>query len=259
MSAQVHVLASGSTGNATYVALGGAKVLVDAGISARRIQKGLESIGVAVSELDAVVLTHEHRDHVLGLGTLTRRHGVPVYARPAAWQAMKGKDKMEASCCRDLPERLHIGGVDIHTFPISHDAADPVGFNFFHHDVKCSVATDLGFATETVVRALAYSDILVLEANHDVNMLEGGSYPWHLKQRILSNRGHLSNDAAAWLLAKLPKKKQTEVFLAHLRQENNRPQLALETVETILRSQSVGEEENNIRLLLTYPDQMTSL
>ena len=149
--------------------------------------------------------------------------------------------------------------MDIHTFPISHDAADPVGFNFFHHDVKCSVATDLGFATETVVRALAYSDILVLEANHDVNMLEGGSYPWHLKQRILSNRGHLSNDAAAWLLAKLPKKKQTEVFLAHLSQENNRPQLALETVETILRSQSVGEEENNIRLLLTYPDQMTSL
>lgn len=252
------MLASGSAGNATYLSLGGAKVLVDAGISARRIQKGLEAVGVSVGDLDAVLLTHEHRDHVLGLGTLTRRHGVPVYARPAAWQAMRGKDKLDASCCRDLPDRLHLGGVDIHAFPIPHDAADPVGFNFFHHRTKCSVATDLGFATETVVRALAHSDVLVLESNHDVCLLEGGAYPWHLKQRILSNRGHLSNDAAAWLLAKLPKKERLHVFLAHLSQENNRPQLALETVEAILRSQCC-HEDHDIRLTMTYPDQMASL
>lgn len=258
---QIHVLASGSTGNATLIRMAGANILVDAGISCRRIKNALAAVGTAVEDLDAVLVTHEHRDHVAGLPTLSRKYRLPIYARPAAWQAMDNDGIgacVAGECRRDLPASLDIGKLKIEPFSLSHDAADPVGFSFYHSHQKCSLATDLGFVTDTVKKGLALADALVLEANHDVDMLKQGKYPWFLKQRILGNRGHLANTDAGWTLARLPRKSHCHVFLAHLSQENNRPELAEATVAGILGEQGC-QLGKDITLSLTYPDQTASL
>lgn len=253
---QFHVLASGSTGNSVFIEMEGAKILVDAGISARRIKNALSSIGTNVEELDGILITHEHRDHISGIATLTKKYRLPVYARPAAWDAMYCRADIPDECRRNLGDSLDIGTVKIEPFSISHDAADPVGFNFFQGDFKASVATDLGFVTDGVKKALALSDVIVFESNHDVEMLKSGSYPWHLKKRIMSNRGHLSNYDAGWTLARLERKKRTKVFLAHMSKENNRPEIAERTVSEILKEQGCDSE---IDLKLTFPDQISSL
>lgn len=255
---QIHVLASGSTGNATFIRLGDANILIDAGISARRIKNSLAAIDMNVEDLDGVLITHEHRDHVAGLTTLTKKYRLPVYTRPGTWQAMYCRKDLPTECCFDLESSLEIKSVKIESFDILHDAADPIGFNLYYKDTKCSLATDLGFVTNTVKTALSGADAIVFESNHDVEMLKTGSYPWHLKKRIMSNRGHLSNVDAGWTLAKLDRKSHTDVFLAHLSQENNRPELAQRTVEEILTQQGcvLGEE---VAIKTTYPDRTASL
>lgn len=257
---QIHVLASGSTGNATLIQMAGANILVDAGISARRIKNALAAVDTAVEDLDAILVTHEHRDHVAGLPTLSRKYGLPIYARPAAWQAMDGDgigSGIAGECRRELAASLDIGALKIEPFSLSHDAADPVGFSFFYRHEKCSLATDLGFVTETAKKGLAFADALVLEANHDIDLLKQGNYPRFLKQRILSNRGHLANTDTGWTLARLPRKSHCHVFLAHMSQENNRPELAEATVAGILREQGC-EIGRDITIALTHPDQTAS-
>lgn len=255
---QIHVLASGSTGNATFIRLGNANILIDAGISARRIKNSLTSIGMNVEDLDGILITHEHRDHIAGLTTLLKKYRLPVYTRPQTWQAMYCKDQLPQECYCDLGASLTIKDVKIEAFDILHDAADPVGYNLYHKDTKCSLATDLGFVTNTVKNALSGADAIVFESNHDVEMLKTGSYPWHLKKRIMSNKGHLSNDDAGWTLSKLDRKNHTDVFLAHLSQENNRPELAQRTVEDILTQQGcvLGKD---VSIKTTYPDKTASL
>ncbi|HWR38885.1 MAG TPA: MBL fold metallo-hydrolase [Patescibacteria group bacterium] len=251
---EIHVLASGSTGNATYIRMGDTRLLVDAGISARRIKLGLAEVGVAPENLDGIFITHEHRDHVAGLVTLLKKYRLPLYTRPATWESMYCRDQLPAECFRPLELSLEIGSVIAEAFSISHDAADPVGFSFCRRDMKCCVATDMGFITESVKKALAHSDVLVLESNHDVDMLNNGEYPWYLKKRILSNRGHLANTDTGWMLARLPKKQRTEVFLAHLSKENNRPELARATVQNILNEHDCRQAAS-ITLHLTHPDR----
>lgn len=255
---QAHVLASGSTGNATLLQFDKTNLLVDAGISARRIKNSLADLRVNVEDIDGVLITHEHRDHVAGLPTLIKKYRLPVYARPAAWDAMYCRDVLPEECRFSLNESLDIGNVKIEPFSISHDAADPVGFSLYSGSVKCSMATDFGFATDTVKNALKESDVIVLESNHDIDMLRTGTYPWYLKRRIMSNRGHLSNMDAGWLLARLDKKARSKVFLAHLSQQNNRPELAEATVSSILQEQGcqLGAE---VELKLTYPSRTASL
>lgn len=251
---QVSVLASGSAGNAIFVRIGRTKLLVDAGISARRIQAGLAVLGVAVAELDGVLITHEHRDHISGLTTLTKKYQLPIYARPDTFRSMYCRATLDDGCCNDIGACFGVGGLKVETFNISHDAADPVGFSIYGNDsygnaIKCTVATDLGFVTSSVQQALDHSDVLVLEANHDVDLLRKGSYPYYLKQRILSNRGHLSNNDAAWALVRMKKRGHTKVLLAHLSEENNRPAVAQETVCTIVRQQGYDlATEFDIRL-----------
>lgn len=252
---QVHVLASGSTGNATFIEMGQTKLLVDAGISARRIKAGLATLGTAIEELDGILITHEHRDHINGLPTLTKKYKTPVYANADTFDAMYCRKLLPDCCCNVITAGLDIGTVKVEPFSISHDAADPVGYSMFYRSSKCSVATDLGFVTETVKKAIAYSDVLVFEANHDVDLLKNGSYPWHLKRRIMSNRGHLSNIDAGWTLARMARSKPAKVFLAHLSQENNRPEIAETTVRGILSEQSC-ELEVDIDVRLTYPDRI---
>lgn len=256
----VHILASGSTGNAALIQMGGANILVDAGISARRIKVALDAVGTAVDDLDAILVTHEHRDHVAGLPTLSRKYHLPIYARPAAWECLDRElpQPVDADSRRLLGSSLDIGKVKVEPFSLSHDAADPVGFSFHYRSQKCSIATDLGFVTDTVKKALALADVLILEANHDIDMLKQGSYPWFLKQRILSNRGHLANTDAGWTLARLPRKNHCHAFLAHISQENNRPDLAEKTVADILGGEDcrLGKD---ITLHLTFPEQTASL
>ncbi len=255
---QIHVLASGSTGNATFIEMENTKLLVDAGISTRRIKQSLEKLGTKIEDLDGVLITHEHRDHVNGLTTLLKKYHLPTYARPDTWQSMYCRETLPQDCCRELPDSLDIGKVKVEPFAISHDAADPVGFRLYSGSTKVSFATDLGFVTPTVKEALALSDVLVLEANHDVEMLKNGSYPWYLKKRIMSNRGHLANTDAGWTLARLNRKAHTDVFLAHLSRENNRPELAEETVAAIL-TQEGCQLNKDITLHRTYPEQIAGI
>lgn len=234
---RVSVLASGSAGNAVYIQIGETKLLVDAGISAKRIQVGLADIGVAVEDLNGVLITHEHRDHINGLVTLTKKYKLPIYTRADTFRSMYCRASILEECCHPVGDQFGIAGLKVETFNIPHDAADPVGFSIYGKDIKCTVATDLGFVTSSVQKALDHSDVLVFEANHDIEMLKNGAYPQYLKQRILSNRGHLSNNDAAWALVRMKKRKHTKVFLAHLSEENNCPAIAHDTICTIMQRQ----------------------
>ncbi len=253
---EVHVLASGSTGNATYVQIGQARILVDAGISTRRIQQSLVKLGTSIAELDGILITHEHRDHIYGLETLMKKFRIPVYATIKTWDSMYLRSRLPDAYCEELKPVMTLQDVRVEPFRISHDAADPVGYCLYHNKLKCSMVTDLGFVTEGVQQALALSDVLILESNHDVEMLKQGSYPWYLKKRILGNRGHLSNLDAGWLLTRLERKHHTHVFLAHMSRENNTPEMAESTVNDVLKSQNIADE---FSIYLTYPNVVSSL
>lgn len=255
---RICVLASGSSGNATFIQMGETKLLVDAGISARRIQTELKSVGVDASELNGILITHEHRDHIAGLAALTRKYKIPVYTRTRTFHSMYCRGQIDRECQNEILNCLAIGGVRVQPFSVPHDAADPVGYSFFHGGKKCTVATDIGFVTETVQKALDDSDAVVLESNHDVELLRNGSYPRSLKQRILSNRGHLSNQDAAWALVRMKKKRHVDVFLAHMSDENNRPELAYQTVAGIIQKQGY-ELRSDLDLYLTRPDAAVAL
>lgn len=230
-------LASGSSGNAVYIADEDTKILVDAGLSGRAIVSGLESIGVAGAELDAILVTHEHNDHIKGVGVLSRRFDLPVYATEATWQAMPagiGEIREENRCYITAGGGIDIGSQKIEVFGTSHDAADSVGYSFSDRRHKISLTTDTGCLNNQIRQRLLDSDMLIFEANHDLQMLKSGHYPWSLKQRILSDRGHLSNMAAGYCLASLVSGQTKAVVLAHLSSENNCPDLAYSTVAAVL-------------------------
>lgn len=233
---RILVMASGSKGNAIFVETDGKRFLVDAGISASRIKNSLASVGVAPTELDGLLLTHEHRDHAAGLSVLVKRYRLRVFARRKTLLGLR--EELPDEVCTVIDDGFTLGGVRVKAFSAMHDAADPVGFTLTGSE-KIAVATDLGFVTNSVQTAIEGADALIIEANHDVASLKSGSYPWRLKQRILSNRGHLSNSDAAWAVARM-KKTPKEVILAHLSEENNRPELARTAVETVLKRQGIA-------------------
>ena len=237
---RVAMLASGSKGNAAYIELDGTRLLIDAGISARRITRSLADLGVDAASLDGVFITHEHSDHIKGLPTLLKQYHLPLFAPPATLRAIRESLAVPEDTFTPLTGNVMLGAVSVKSFSTLHDAVSPVGYAVCGSE-KCALATDLGFLTNDVMTAIEGADALILEANHDRELLQRGSYPWHLKQRILSNRGHLSNSAAAWALVRL-KKRPRAVFLAHMSQENNRPELVEETVRTILAQQNVRQE-----------------
>lgn len=234
---KIYSLASGSKGNCLLVTAGETKILVDMGISCRKLQNKLAQIGYQISDLNGIVITHEHQDHVAGLRTLMKNHDVNVFAKTNTWRSMKCWHELRRNFCQVLPETMLLGQVLVDNFAIPHDAAEPVGFNFNWGREKCSVVTDIGFPSNLLKEKLKNTDCLVIEANHDLNMLNVGLYPEVLKQRIKSNRGHLSNLDAGWLLNEVIEGKPMRVMLAHLSQENNLPSLALNTVTDILKKQ----------------------
>ncbi|HOB11565.1 MAG TPA: MBL fold metallo-hydrolase [Syntrophomonadaceae bacterium] len=255
---QVHVLASGSTGNAVLLRFGSTQLLVDAGISARRIEQGLAEVGVRAADLDGILITHEHRDHINGLDVLVRRHHIPVYAREKTWEQIACRPRLPLQCCQSFQGAFDLKGVWVEPFSTSHDAADPVGFAFCYGKKRCVLATDLGVVTPQVESTLHNAQVLILESNHDLDMLHRGPYPPYLKQRIRSNKGHLSNHDAGKVLSRLKRNETMHVFLAHLSQQNNDPLLAKKTVSYFLSKAGcqVGDE---VILHLTFPDRTASL
>ena len=239
-------LASGSSGNCLLVSDGRTRLLVDAGISARRICRGLKDLGVDPTELAGVLITHEHTDHIAGLATLTKQLHLPVYTS-------RGTGRQLCYRIAFLEEVLHtfsagesfsVGGLGVESFATSHDAAESVGYVLSGGGKRAAVATDLGYVTEEVSRAVRGADLLVAEANHDEEWVRSGPYPYYLKARILGDRGHLSNEAGAALARSAVESGARTVVLAHLSAENNTPARAYDTVYAALEraGASVGQD-----------------
>lgn len=260
MALRFSVLSSGSTGNAILVANDEAKVLIDAGLSAKRIEQLLAEREVSPSELSAVFVTHEHSDHIKGLGAFSRKHGLPVYANKATWEEM---DRSVGEIAPDNRRVLDTGSVaEIHSlsvesYAISHDAAEPVGYCFYNGSEKLGLATDLGYMSDKVKAQLRDCDVLILEANHDIELLRMGRYPWNIKRRILSDIGHLSNETAAEGLYEILSSRLRRVYLAHLSRDHNMLDLARMTVSGVLEQYGVRCGENGPALMDTYHDRPT--
>lgn len=228
-------IASGSSGNCIYVGTQEAALLVDVGISAKKAQVGLATVDRSPAELDGILITHEHSDHIKGIGVMARKFGIPIYGTKGTLDAVKNCPSLgkmdEGLFCEIRPdEAFQIKDITIHPFEIPHDAAQPVAYRLESGEKAVAVATDMGTFNEYIISHLRNLDAVLLEANHDVRMLQAGGYPYYLKQRILSDRGHLSNENAGRLLCSILHDHLQEIYLGHLSQENNYEALAYETV-----------------------------
>jgi phosphoribosyl 1,2-cyclic phosphodiesterase len=253
MCVTVSVVASGSRGNCALVASSRTKILVDAGISCRETFKRLKALGENPAELSAILITHEHSDHVYGLAVLARKLSIPVFmtgATHAAWARAQRNEKGERPQLSQLERfesghRFQVGDIEVKPFTIPHDAADPVGFTFRVEGSKVSIATDLGYLPPNVRDHLRGSDVLIMESNHDVEMLRGGPYPWSVKQRVASNVGHLSNEKLADFFTGDYDNHAAFVILAHLSEQNNHPEIARREAEQAL-AQRGGLFQNRV-------------
>ena len=246
-------IASGSSGNCIYVGSDEANILVDAGISGKKIENGLKELSVEPKSLDGILVTHEHIDHVAGLGVMARRYHLPLYMTEKTAQAVcniKSVGKIDHELFQMItPDRpFRIRDITIDATSIWHDAADPVCYTTESGGVRASIATDMGNYHEGIVEKLKGSDILFIEANHDINMLQVGPYPYYLKRRILSNRGHLSNERSGQLLCDIMTENTREVFLGHLSKDNNYSELAYETVKISLLENGMVPEEFHMQV-----------
>jgi phosphoribosyl 1,2-cyclic phosphodiesterase len=245
MGVSVSVLASGSRGNTAIVESSSARILVDAGVSCRETFKRIKSIGREPREISAILITHEHSDHVYGLATLAKKLNVPVFMTGATHQAWARALRDEAG---ELPklEKLElfaagrafqVGDITVMPFTIPHDAADPVGFTFRADGTKVGIVTDLGYMPASVRDHLRGCDVLMIESNHDLEMLRVGPYPWSVKQRVMSRVGHLSNESLAQFFEQDYDRAASYIVLAHISQENNHPEVALRAAENALGAQ----------------------
>lgn len=243
-------LFSSSGGNCVYIGTGENGILIDVGRSNRQTEKALFEIGVDPKKISAVFVTHEHTDHIAGLEVFTKKHKVPVYSSAGTLMALKGKGMFN---CGQITQTVSFSGVSISDmlivpFKTSHDASDPLGFVIHMPDGrKTAIVTDTGVISEEILNAISGCDLIYIESNHDETMLREGSYPYQLKKRILSDKGHLSNDDCDTVLTKLIKKGSTRFVLAHLSRENNLPSLAFNGAESALLK--VGARINRDYLL----------
>lgn len=250
MSVRFCPISSGSSGNSLYIGSGESHILIDAGLSGKRIQEKLKALSVDADEIRAIFITHEHSDHIQGAGVLSRRFDIPLYASENTWRTMLYNDMVGKIAPHNIKTFSHgqpvsIGGdLRLMPFKTSHDASEPSGFNIFAGEYKMSVSTDLGIATDSVLESIYDSDVLLVESNHDIEMLKNGPYPWPLKKRILSEHGHLSNVSCGKLLTDIFSHRIKHVFLGHLSEENNKPLLAYDTVKSILYANKINPEKD---------------
>ena len=232
---EIFSIGSGSSGNSVFVGTGNTHFIIDAGLSGKRIEEGLNRNSLSSRDLSGILVTHEHNDHVAGLGVMARRYGLPIYATPKTIEAIKNTEtlgKIDESLFVEIEKdrEFTLGDLSIKAISVSHDAADPVGYIFSDGRKNAAVVTDLGKYDDYIIENIRGMNVLFLEANHDKNMLEVGPYPYYLKMRILSDNGHLSNEATGTLLSSVIGDETQHIFLGHLSAENNYPELAYETV-----------------------------
>lgn len=240
-------LFSSSTGNSIYIGGGNDAILIDVGVVNKQLEQALWGIGVDADSIRNIFITHEHSDHVKGLKVFSKKHKSRVFMTAGTYEALAKTDALDnVDECRIITsDGVDVGCMHIKSFSISHDCIEPCGYTIqMANGRKFAVATDLGIMTDTVMNALSGSDLVMLESNHDVNMLQCGGYPYMLKRRILGVKGHLSNDACAQALQTLVKNGTTRIFLGHLSRENNVPQLAYQTSVSALEMIGAHEGED---------------
>lgn len=256
MNLKFGTIASGSSGNCLYAGNGETHILIDAGVSCKRIVEGLKSFDLDGKDIQGILVTHEHTDHIAGLGVLSRKYHIPIYGTEKTLQKileMENLGKMDRGLFQPIEagKEFQIGHLSIESFSISHDAADPVSYIVYEGGRKLGMVTDLGYYDDRIVDHLKASDLLYVEANHDIHMLQAGPYPYYLKRRILGNHGHLCNEKAADLVVELTDDRLKHVILGHLSKENNYPELALATVR--------NEVEKSIRVEVAPRDHAGEL
>ena len=257
-------IASGSSGNCIYVGSDGTHILVDAGISNKRIEQSLHEIGVEARDLSGILVTHEHSDHIKGLGVLARRKAIPIYGTKETLTQIKASKSLG-----EIPEELlrpilpdadfSIGDLKILPFSIDHDAANPVAYRVSEGRKSVAVSTDMGHYSQYIIDHLQNLDALLVEANHDVRMLEAGPYPYPLKRRILSDFGHLSNENSGRLISTILHDGIRHIFLGHLSQENNIPELAYETVRLEIDQSDTEYQAKDFNISVARRDRMSEI
>lgn len=257
MSLEVCVLASGSSGNSVYVASDKTRILIDAGLSARQVAVRLDQIGVVPESIAGICVSHEHGDHVAGIRILQKRHGIPVYANAGTLNGIRSMPKSDEIAARVFQSGspFEIGDIGIEPFSVPHDAYEPVGFRLQAAGTVVGVVTDLGMATSLVREKLKGCHAIMVESNHDEDLLQEAPRPWPLKQRIRSRQGHLSNMGAAQLISECATDALEHVFLSHLSSDCNTPDTALRTVASQLRLDGLG----HINLEVSHASKISSI
>ena len=257
-------IASGSSGNCIYTGSDNTHLLVDAGISAKRVEAGLKELELEGSDIQGLLITHEHSDHIKGVGVLARRYGVPIYATEGTIRQMKSMSSL-GTIDEGLYHVVHadeeffIGDMKVEPFAISHDAAEPVAYRFECGEKSTAVATDMGGYNDYIVEHLKGLDTVLLEANHDIQMLQVGPYPYPLKQRILGERGHLSNESAGQLLCRILHDNIKKIYLGHLSKENNYAELAYETVRLEIELDPVDYKSGDFDIQVADREQCSGV
>jgi len=237
----VHVIASGSKGNATLIAYKNTLLLVDAGISVRRIVQGIKAVGLRPDELSGIFITHEHTDHMNGLAQLVKQYDVPVYTKAGTWREIVRRKPINfKQLCELTRSHIAVGDLDIDIFKTSHDAADPIGLSCYGGDCKVTFMTDTGIVEDAMLKHMDESNLLVLEANYDPQMLRYGPYPADLKRRVAGAEGHLSNESAAQALLMMKRPDNLKVIMAHRSEKNNAEPVVAHTVSKLLEQEGLA-------------------
>jgi phosphoribosyl 1,2-cyclic phosphodiesterase len=247
MNLQFSVLASGSTGNSFFIGNEKTQFLVDAGLSAKGLEEQLIKIDRNIKDIDGILITHEHIDHVKGIGVIARKHNIPIYANEKTWKSIGeslGKIPLECRNLFEVEDNKVLEGLGIESFATSHDAAEPMGYVFHNNGKKLVYITDTGYVSQRVKSIIKDADIYIFESNHDVSMLQMCQYPWHIKRRILSDVGHVSNEDAAIALSEVITDRTNRIYLAHLSQDNNLKEIAKMVCTQILeeRGHIIGDK-----------------
>lgn len=258
---KISVLASGSSGNVTYVETGRRKVLIDAGLSGKKIEALMNSIGCTLKDVDSLFVTHEHSDHCQGVGVLARRYGMDVYANKGTWEAMAskvGNIPVEQKHVFARGSVLTLDDLDIESFGVSHDACEPQFYELHQGRSSFAIVTDTGYVPKEAEGIIRDAEAYLFECNHDTEMLRMGAYPWPLKQRILGDTGHLSNEDGANALMDVIGNDTKQIYLGHLSRENNVKELAHLTVDHIMRDHDFAVDHDFV-LHDTDPEKATPL
>lgn len=258
---QYSILASGSSGNCFYLETDQKRILVDAGLSGKKITKLLHEIDRKPEDLDAIFVTHEHKDHIHGVGVLARKHHLDIYANEATWKAMEkdlGAINLEQKHIFELGKTKTFGDLDIESFGVSHDAACPQFYRFMKDGKSFVILTDTGYVSDRVAGTIQNADAYLIESNHDIEILRSGAYPWSLKQRILSDLGHLSNEDGAETMIRSIGNSTKRIYLGHLSKENNIKELAHMTMVNQLAQVDLAVG-HDFQVYDTSPDTATVL